>query len=656
MSVKSTSHRISVIMPAYNGEQYLQEAIQSILDQTEKNFEFVIINDGSTDNTWKMLKNNSDTRIRLFQNEKNIGLAGSLNKGLALARGMYITRMDADDIALPKRFEKQIAYLECHPEVGVLGSQMMITDAKGKVTGTYRVPQTHGAILWRLFFGNPMAHPTVMFRRTVLRENEGYDTTLGASQDKELWARLIHRTQFANLNENLLKYRKHQHSVWANHADVAHNVSLAVGRKLASEYLEENISVATWSLVDRSQHTQAILNPAEMEQAGAIIHRLYNAVISRENLPQRDLDEIHADMIRRMLAVGKRDGRIAVGNVARTYWQDILPEPIWNLARAVVRPKRAFSILIKNDKTLKPETQEALKPSNKVEQSKDQTSPAYGEKSEGLSIVIVSFERLGALKILLKNLAKQELEGIDTELIIISNSPKVKITTSRFSALGRLLYKFHEPKVLNSSYNWGPGIRYAIATAAKYRTILFFDDDIYPINPSFIAKMYHTFKALRPTDILTCWADLWVEWTDDYLSTVSMGFKTPEITELTECDYCGTGISMFNKKILMHPDMLDIPLEYRFADTAWFPWIPSIVHGTRKYYFPSFGMLRFHKEQRRASLSRRDGYEKFIFSARRAMLERGYRPVLGKIEQRCWLNDSPEQVAARKLQVVTRSW
>jgi len=138
--------------------------------------------------------------------------------------------------------------------------------------------------------------------------------------------------------------------------------------------------------------------------------------------------------------------------------------------------------------------------------------------------------------------------------------------------------------------------------------------------------------------------------------TVSMGFTTPEITGLTECDYCGTGISMLNKRILLHPDMLDIPLAYKFADTAWFPWIPAIVHGTRKYYFPSFGMLQFHKEQYRASISRRDGYEKFIFSARKAMLDRGYKPVLSRSPSQRWRAGSPEQYAAQTLPIVTWPW
>ena len=289
-------------------------------------------------------------------------------------------------------------------------------------------------------------------------------------------------------------------------------------------------------------------------------------------------------------------------------------------------------------------------------QNKTLNKMRYGEKHDGVSIVIVSYNRPSALKILLIQLLKQKLTGIKTELIIVNNSQGKIIKPSRLSILGRLLNKFDEPKILNSTYNWGPGIRYAIATASKYQTILFFDDDIYPIDPFFIRKLYNSFKSLRPHDILTCWADLWVNWDKNQLSTVSMNFSLPEITDITEVDYCGTGISMFNKNILMHPNMLNIPREYKFADTAWFPWIPNIIFGTRKYYFPSFRMLKFHKQKTLNALCKQDGYDDFIFLARNKMLDMGYKPVLSRSHSMKFKSGSPEERASKTIPIITRKW
>jgi glycosyltransferase involved in cell wall biosynthesis len=278
------------------------------------------------------------------------------------------------------------------------------------------------------------------------------------------------------------------------------------------------------------------------------------------------------------------------------------------------------------------------------------------EKPEGITIVVVSYRRMQALRYLLAGLLTQDMQNIQWELILVNNSSQVNLKPSLFSRIGRLLRRFPQVRVLNSSYNWGPGIRYALATAAQYKTILFIDDDIYPVHPQFLARMYSAFRKLNPVDILTCWADLWVEWDDNHLSTVSMGFLTPEINELTEVDYCGTGISMLNKRVLLCPEMLDISPEYKFADTAWFPWIPNIVYGSRKFYFPSFDMLKYHKEKKRGALCQKDGYEKFIFSARKSMLNLGYQPVLGRSEPQQLDQGSPEQRAIQILPIVTRPW
>jgi glycosyltransferase involved in cell wall biosynthesis len=284
------------------------------------------------------------------------------------------------------------------------------------------------------------------------------------------------------------------------------------------------------------------------------------------------------------------------------------------------------------------------------------SSYPVSEKPAGITIVIVSYRRMNALAELLQGLLAQELDDTKVEVIIANNSQKINLRASYFSRLGRLLKQFHQLRIINSSYNWGPGIRYAIATMAQYRTILFFDDDIYPTSPNFVRNMYKTYLKLSEEDILTCWADLWVEWDDSHLSTVSMGFSDQTINQLTEVDYCGTGICMFNKKILLNPEMLEILPEFQFADTAWFPWIPTILYGSRKFFFPAFGMLKFHKEKHKGALHMQKDYEIFIFKARKFMLEHGYLPVLSRLPQNKWVEGSAEYFASTNIKVVKRPW
>lgn len=202
------AHRVSVVMAVYNGERYLSAAIESVLSQTFTDFEFIIINDGSTDGTLAILESYDDARIVLANNQENIGLSRSLNKALALAQSDYVARMDADDVALPHRFEKQFAFLEAHPEIGILGSHCRLIDLHGQVKGLYRAPENDLQIRWRSLIANPFWHPTVMIRRHVLVQTGlSYDRALQTSQDYDLWVRMLKSTRGANLKEPLLHYR-----------------------------------------------------------------------------------------------------------------------------------------------------------------------------------------------------------------------------------------------------------------------------------------------------------------------------------------------------------------------------------------------------------------------------------------------------------------
>ena len=158
-----TLNRISIIMPAYNAEKYIREAIESILNQTYTDFEFIIINDGSTDKTKEIIKSYSDPRIVYMENEENSGIVVTLNKGLKCAQGEYIARMDSDDISLPDRFEKQIAYMDKHKDVGVLGTSIIIF-GEGIKEQIYQFDSKYKKAKADLFFNSSLAHPTVMIQ------------------------------------------------------------------------------------------------------------------------------------------------------------------------------------------------------------------------------------------------------------------------------------------------------------------------------------------------------------------------------------------------------------------------------------------------------------------------------------------------------------
>ncbi|ODS41485.1 MAG: hypothetical protein A7315_06020 [Candidatus Altiarchaeales archaeon WOR_SM1_79] len=200
--------KVTVLMSVYNGEKYLREAVDSILNQTFKDFEFLIINDGSTDRTAEILKSYHDLRINIITNEKNIGLTKSLNKGLKVARGEYIARMDADDISIPKRLEAEYAFLKSHPRVGVVSSDVHFIDKKSRKIGTWKSCHTPEDLYYTLNFINCVAHSTIMFRKDVIREIGNYDETIIRAQDYDLWCRLSKVTKIYKIQEVLVLFRK----------------------------------------------------------------------------------------------------------------------------------------------------------------------------------------------------------------------------------------------------------------------------------------------------------------------------------------------------------------------------------------------------------------------------------------------------------------
>lgn len=211
---------ISVIMPVYNAEKYLKEAIDSILAQTVKDYELLIIDDGSTDHTIEIVKEYilKDSRVVLLQNEQNLGVSKTLNRGLEAARGKYIARMDADDIALPTRFHKQLEYMEHHENVAILSCGLQCFGANNAVLGT-----TVGVdkVKVSLLFNSCLGHPGYMMRGDILRKYHlCYNEANQYAEDYELLCDTLAYGEIDNYPEILMRYRVHEKSVSREHRDI----------------------------------------------------------------------------------------------------------------------------------------------------------------------------------------------------------------------------------------------------------------------------------------------------------------------------------------------------------------------------------------------------------------------------------------------------
>lgn len=253
VSVNKQSPFCTVLMAVHNGMPYVKETVESILNQTYKHFEFLIIDDCSSDGTAPFLQNIQDRRLRVIRNNKNLRLAPSLNKGISAAKGKYIIRIDADDIADPERIEKQVAFMEKNLDIGVCGSFLQ---TMGAVQKDWKFPVTNEAIKARLLFDNVLMHPTVIMRRKVFTKNNiFYRVESNGSEDYDLWIQMMNEIKFANLDEYLLRYRIHegQMSMDKDQKEHADTIRLQILDELGlnGEVVQKNY----WKLLEHSTIT-----------------------------------------------------------------------------------------------------------------------------------------------------------------------------------------------------------------------------------------------------------------------------------------------------------------------------------------------------------------------------------------------------------------
>ncbi len=222
---------VTVLMPIYNGNEHLREAIESVLNQNFRDFEFLIMDDGSTDGSREIVKSYEDPRIELHLSPENRGIAKTLNEGIMRARGRYLARMDADDICMPHRLQRQVDFMETYSHIGLVGSGVMKIK-KNRVNKIVSWPETDAEIKIDLLFQNPFFHPSVMVRCDLIKKT-AYNLQLPYAQDYGLWVELANLTDFANLPDPLIKYRVHNGQVTKTKG----NQQAVMARQVRENYL-----------------------------------------------------------------------------------------------------------------------------------------------------------------------------------------------------------------------------------------------------------------------------------------------------------------------------------------------------------------------------------------------------------------------------------
>jgi glycosyltransferase involved in cell wall biosynthesis len=203
-------------MSVYNGQSQVISAIESIQSQTFGEWEMIVVDDGSSDNTYDLLEEaaKNDFRIKVLSNNHNLGLAASLNKALGFCRFKFIARMDSDDRNHPERFSKQVSFLEQHLDIDVLGASAIEVDSEGRIIGITPRRETHEELVFHIYKVNPFIHSSVMARREFFDVLRGYDESLLRGQDYDLWLRGYHQFRYHNLQEPLIYYRRNTTPNW----------------------------------------------------------------------------------------------------------------------------------------------------------------------------------------------------------------------------------------------------------------------------------------------------------------------------------------------------------------------------------------------------------------------------------------------------------
>jgi len=281
-------------MSVHNAEKYLREAIESILNQTLADFEFIIIDDASTDGTKKIIEQYAikDARIKLVSNLTNLGLTKSLNIGLAQARGKYIARLDADDLSEPERLQKQYDFMEAHLEYALIGSWVKIIGENGEILAERKPPADTSLIKFHFIFGKPCIwHSAIFFRKEEIARVGNYDEEYKYSQDLNLYVRLLKTKKITNVPAFLIQHRLHSNSIGKNNSEAQHSFYLKAIHELINNYY--HISREELELRDRARN-QKINKLKDLKIALKVDKKIYKNFLVKEKLDEEQTNQVRA--------------------------------------------------------------------------------------------------------------------------------------------------------------------------------------------------------------------------------------------------------------------------------------------------------------------------------------------------------------------------
>jgi glycosyltransferase involved in cell wall biosynthesis len=307
-------------MAVHNGECYLQDAMESILRQSFCEFEFLIVDDASTDRTRELVLSYKDPRVRLIENREKLGQTRSLNRGLELANGEFVARQDADDISEPERLAKQAAFLETNRELALLGTWYKKIDARGAALGLRELPCKWLEIRWALIFFCPFVHSSVMLRKATVLEKVGfYNEAFAYAQDYELWSRIAAQLPVANLPEYLVRFHMSAGSMTSTYGDIVHdeiqrtasaNLAALIGGDQANRVVQRETEFANMSALLFGGYRD--LSPQEAIEAARQILCLDQAFCRYADAGRRAWKrhnaELRSRIARRFVEIGHRRG------------------------------------------------------------------------------------------------------------------------------------------------------------------------------------------------------------------------------------------------------------------------------------------------------------------------------------------------------------
>lgn len=290
--------KISVIVSTFNGERYIRETIAALLAQTLADFELIVSNDGSTDRTTDVLRSFEDKRLTVIESKQNRGIAESQNRAISLARGEYIALQDHDDISVPGRLERQLAFLEEHHDIDLVGSGCIVIDEEGKLTGEWTVRVSDIDLKWSLLIHNPFLHTSLMIRRAALSSLAAYstDAQFNYAEDYEFLSRFAVTHAVANIPEPLVKWREHESQASSRHLRAQEQAAMNIALRNMSSLLEgKDVKPSLWfalkKLLRAKPGERVMVSQKEVHNVEHHIATLQDAFYKRYSFTSAMVDE-----------------------------------------------------------------------------------------------------------------------------------------------------------------------------------------------------------------------------------------------------------------------------------------------------------------------------------------------------------------------------